>query len=814
MRFLLIIISLACSCPAKVDFNRDVRPILSDKCFNCHGPDKGTREAKLRLDVREDALKVIVPGKPEESELIYRVTATDPEEVMPPRKTHKKVSRKETSILRQWITEGAPYAQHWSFVSLKKPKLPAESAWTRNEIDRFVEARLPGKPSPRADRRTLIRRVTLDLTGLPPTPAEVSAFLADSADDDAAFEKVVDRLLASPHYGEHMTYSWLDAARYADSDGYESDPLRTMWPWRDWVIAAFNANMPYDQFITEQLAGDLLENASMRQRLATGFNRNHRLNNEGGILPEEWVVEYVCDRAETTATVFMGLTWGCARCHDHKYDPISQADYYQLFAFFNTMDEKGSSRGASTAQPMLQVSAPGQLDKFEALQKELAPVEKALAQRRTSKEFRAAYKAWLADKPKLPKALAKTPVAKWKSAQKTQAETHFLHNVDAGGKALFADSAKLRRERDALSKTGAKVMVMADMAEPRQTHILMRGAYDKPGDKVSAGTPSWLPPMDEALPRNRLGLAKWLVSPEHPLTSRVAVNRMWQRFFGAGLVKTQEDFGSQGEPPSHPELLDYLAWLFIDSGWNVKAMQKFMVMSSAYRQLSRVTSEMLEQDPENRLLGRGPRYRLAAPVIRDQALAVSGLLNPAVGGPPVKPYQPAGLWKEVIKGSPVYKRDEGDKLYRRSMYTLWRRAVKPPLMTLLDANERDTCRVNHKRTNTPLQALLLLNSTTFVELSRGLASRMLSEGGDSAESRIRYAMQLTTARKPSPEEMTILSDSLKGYLAAYQADAESARSLLTVGASAPEDGLDPGELAAYTALARVLLNLDETISKE
>jgi hypothetical protein len=794
---------------AAVDFNREVRPILSDKCFHCHGPDAAKREAKLRLDVREDALKVIDLANPGDSELLYRVTATDPDDVMPPRKTHKRVSKKQANTLRQWISEGAPYAAHWAFIPVRSPQ-PGKA------IDDFVQARLKAaglRSSQRADRRTLIRRVTLDLTGLPPTIPETEAFVADSADDKPAFATVVDRLLRTPQYGEHMSYQWLDAARYADSDGYESDPLRNQWPWRDWVVQALNDNMPFDQFLIEQLAGDLLENASITQRLATGFNRNHRLNNEGGILPEEWVVEYICDRAETTATVFMGLTWGCARCHDHKYDPISQADYYRMFAFFNTMDEKGSARGASDAKPMIQVSPLANLAKFEPLKAKLKPFEDKLAARQQSAKFKAAHKTWLAKKPKLPKALAKVPMAKWKPAQKAAALQHFLRKVDPVGAKLAAESAPLSKQVAALSKGGTKVMVMADNAK-RDTHVLLRGAYDRPGKKVSAATPDWLPPMADGSPRNRLGLAEWLVDPQHPLTSRVAVNRIWERFLGAGLVKTQEDFGSQGEQPSHPELLDFLAWQFMDSGWDVKALQKQIVMSDTYCQASATNPELSERDPENRLLARGPRYRLPAPVIRDQALAISGLLSSQIGGPPVKPYQPAGLWKEVIKGSPTYKRDTGDKLYRRSMYTLWRRAVKPPLMTLLDANERDTCRVNQKRTNTPQQALLLLNSTTFVELSRGLATRMLNAGGESDDARIAYAMKLVSARPPSDAEFAILREELAAYREVYTAAPAQAKALIGVGESAADSAIPASELAAFTALARLLFNLDETISKE
>ena len=744
---LLLVAILPFAGSAEVDFNRDIRPLLSDKCYKCHGPDEGSRKAKLRLDRREDALAAITPGKPEESELYLRVIHDDPDERMPPKKTHKVVSSKEAELLKAWIAEGAEYAGHWAFEPVQKPELPPAADWAKNEIDRFILARLEREgfsPSAAADSRTLLRRVTLDLTGLPPTPEEQAAF---QKNPDIAAK--IDELMKSPRYGEHMAWRWLDAARYADSDGYESDPLRNMWPWRDWVVEAFNRHMPYDQFLIEQLAGDQLENPTMRQVLATGFNRNHRLNNEGGIDPAEWLIEYVCDRAETTATVFMGLTWQCARCHDHKYDPISARDYYQLFSFFHQLPELGSARGSSNAVPMLEVSSLPHLEEFAALRAKLDPLKVELEALRKHKEFETAFAAWLEAlgkdeeaRKKLGGDFAKNPVEKWDDKLKGAAKTRYLNTIFEPAKSLRAKMIPLEKRDRELTATGSKVMVMGDMEKPRQSHILVRGAFDAPGEPVSPGTPDWLPPMDESLPRNRLGLAKWLVDPEHPLTARVAVNRIWARFFGTGLVKTAEDFGSQGELPSHPELLDFLAAWFVENGWDIQALQKLILTSASYQQSSRVTPEHLERDPENRLLARGPRYRLPAPVIRDQALMASGLFVEQLGGPPVKPYQPAGLWKEIIKGGTVYKRDTGEKLYRRSLYSLWRRAVKPPIMTLLDANLRDTCSVDLKRTNTPLQALLLLNDVTFVEHARGLATRMILESGPTDEARIKHGMML------------------------------------------------------------------------
>ena len=827
-----------------VQYNRDIRRVLSDKCFACHGRDAEQREGDLRLDERQDVLVEaesgelpIVPGDASASEVYRRIVSDDDDARMPPPDESKQLTKEEIDLIRRWIAQGAKYQSHWSFEPISKTRPPqTQSRHVVNNIDRYVLARLEREglqPSPPADRRVLIRRLTLGLTGLPPTPGEVDAFVRDKDPIDVAYERVVDRLLESPRYGEHMAFAWLEAARYADSDGYESDPLRNMWPWRDWVVWAMNENMPYDQFIVEQLAGDLLPDATMRQRLATGFNRNHRLNNEGGILPEEWLVEYVADRAETTATVFMGLTWACGRCHEHKYDPQTQADYYRLFAFFNNVPEKGSARGGSNAQPMMSVPRLLDIESFEADFSVLGKLRGKQNEVGATDEFKEAFQQWVAQldaeqQAKLPKELAKPPVAKWNDKHRSQARRHFLENVHAASSELRGQIAPLQRKQTKMLKTGAKVMVMADMAEPRQTHVLTRGAYNLPAEPVSAATPAWLPPMDESWPNNRLGLARWLVDDRHPLTARVTVNRFWAHHFGVGLVKTQDDFGTQGELPSHPELLDYLAISFMESGWNGKALHKRIVMSNTFRQtsgapaLGPVTKQPSSQakrvdyelDPENRLLARGPRFRLTAAVIRDQALAVSGLLVERRGGPPVKPYQVDGLWREIIKGGPTYKPDTGDKLYRRSLYTLWRRAVKPPLMTLLDANQRDTCKVTQQRTNTPLQALLLLNDVTFVEAARNLAQRMIREGGDGVADRVTYGVTLTTSRPPTDQELRILQEEVESYLKFYEATPEAAKSLVAVGESSPDAKLTVTDLAAYTALARLLLNLDETITKE
>ncbi|HTE17636.1 MAG TPA: PSD1 and planctomycete cytochrome C domain-containing protein, partial [Armatimonadota bacterium] len=653
---------------APVDFNRDVRPILSENCYACHGYDAKKRAAGLRLDVQEGAFgalpsgrRGVVPGDPKKSEALRRVL----NHTMPPPATGKKLTDAQTATLRRWIEGGAKYAQHWSLIRPQRPPLPKvkNTKWSQNGVDAFILARLEReglRPSPGADRTTLIRRLSLDLTGLPPTPAEVDAYLADTS--PRAYETVVDRLLASPRYGERMAWEWLDAARYADTNGYQGDGTRTMWPWRDWVVQALNRNMPYDQFTVEQLAGDLLPHATVSQKLATGFNRNHMLNGEGGRIPEESRVDYVVDRVDTTSTVWLGMTVGCARCHDHKFDPFAQKEYYQFYSYFNNLPETGAVDRGGNANPVLPLPTPEQSGKIAGLKATVQAIE-------------ARVKALAAEAPERPAA---------------QAE------LEAARKSL----------RDA--ENGVLVaMVMEERPQPRESFVLVRGAWDKPGEKVTPGVPASLPPLPAGAPANRLGLAKWLVDPAHPLTARVAVNRYWQLFFGTGLVKTTEDFGVQGERPSHPELLDWLATQFTGSGWNVKAMHKLLVMSAAYRQSSRVTPTLQERDPENRLLARGPRFRLSSAAIRDAALAISGLLVEKQGGPSVKPYQPAGVWEDATFGQIRYQQDSGESLYRRSVYTFWRRIVGPTM--LFDTAARQNCSVRQARTNTPLQALTLLN---------------------------------------------------------------------------------------------------------
>ena len=897
----LIAAGTCCAADKPVNFDRDVRPILSDNCFACHGPDEKRRVANLRLDTEEGLFaargnyKIITPGDPANSRLLARISAPNRATRMPPPQAGTTLTDAQVATVRKWIEQGARWERHWAFVPVHQPAVPAvhNEKWVRNPIDRFVLARLEReglKPAPEADRTTLLRRLSFDLTGLPPTPAEVDAFLADTSPD--AWQKQVDRLLALPQYGERMAMQWLDLARYADTHGYHIDSHRDMWKWRDWVIDAFNRNMPFDRFGIEQLAGDLLPNATVEQKLASGFNRNHMINYEGGAIPEEYQAEYVADRVDTTSNVFMGLTMGCARCHDHKYDPIAQKDYYRFFAFFNTIAEKGLDGKTGNAAPILEMPTAEQASQAAWLQQSIAEHEAALPDKETQPLLDAWQKERLKTLPEAPRngLLAqyafddnladssgnhrdgrslhgKTPfgtavpgrtasfngeahvefpafqaerfaVAFWMRSGAMPEMTmlsggpgfdigveeshpqpnfkrgsplyvefqgtrwhsdrivfgvqwqHVTLNFENGkpeflldgqpvgmsrvgksapiaagplaiddprtGKPFKGDIGALRvydrpltvaeadilsrhepirfilsmedgkrakdqkqrlleyflsydapealrkvhqelldlKDRQAkLKKEIATVQVMAEMARPRDTFVLARGDYRNHGEKVTPGVPAMLPPLPKDAPANRLGLAEWIFSPQHPLTARVAVNRYWQLYFGSGIVKTAENFGSQGEPPSHPELLDWLATEFIRTKWDVRAMQRLIVTSAAYRQSSRVSPELLEKDPDNRLIARGPRFRLPAEMVRDNALALSGLLNPAVGGPSVFPYQPKGLWEEMAFGDgfsmQTYVQSHGQDLYRRSLYTFWKRTVPPAQMSVFDAHDRE-----------------------------------------------------------------------------------------------------------------------------
>ena len=770
--------------PGSVRFDRDVLPILSDHCFACHGPDAKTRKADFRLDVKAGALRaedpVIVPGKSAESELVARLDSTDPDEKMPPPKSGKTITAAQIRTLKAWIDQGASWANHWSFEPIARIAPPAvrDPKWVRNPIDRFVLARLDAEgltPAPEAGKTTLARRASLTLTGLPMSPAAIDAFVADTRPD--AYERLIDGLLASPAYGERMALDWLDAARFADTNGFQNDFARTMWPWRDWTIRAFNRNQPYDQFLIEQLAGDLLPNPTLDQKVATGFNRNNRTVTEAGSIDEEWRVENTVDRVETTATVFLGLTIGCTRCHDHKFDPISQKEFYEFYAFFNNVNEKGvytETRG--NVPPLVSLPTPEESANLRRLDASIA-----------------------------------------------EAETAARRSLAASGlvDAFKIDEAKLVALRSLKSAAEAKVttlMVMADSATKRPTFVLKRGQYDMPDTsrKVEAGVPASLPPLPKDAPRNRLGLARWLADPANPLPARVTVNRVWQHHFGAGLVKTADNFGVQGEPPSHPELLDWLADTFAREGWDLKRLHRLIVSSATFRQSSLATPALLKRDPENRLLTRGPRFRLPAEVVRDNALAIAGLLSMRLGGPSIKPYQPAGLWAELAGGAgeAPYVQDQGADLYRRSLYVYRKRTVPHPAMANFDASSREVCQVKRPRTNTPLQALELLNDDTYVEAARHLGQLMLTEGGTSAVERLSYGFRRATARAPTAAELVVLKRGLDRYLALYNSDRAEAAQFVRHGDSPLPASFDVAALAAYTAAAEVILNLDETITLE
>ena len=774
----------------RIRFDHDVRPILSNHCWSCHGQDESARQAGLRLDQRDAALvagesgnAAIVPGKPAESELIKRIHSHDPEVLMPPANAKKSLTEQQKLILEQWVKEGAEFTAHWAYTPPIRPEVPKtkQNSWPKNPIDAFVLKRLEdGQLSPREEAapHVWLRRVTLDLTGLPPSIEELDAFedeLKTDAKEDV-YAEVVDRLLKSPRYGERMAMQWLDAARYADTNGYNNDETRTMWPWRDWVIKAFTDGMPYDQFLTEQLAGDLLPDATVSQRVATGFSRNHVLTTEGGIFEEEYHVEYVADRVHTTATVFLATSFQCARCHDHKYDPLTQKEYYQFAAFFNNVPDKVVSYNqARMAEPLLRLPTPEQqveLDRIDSLSKD---VDAEL--------------------------------------------TRLAAQVGTDTTTLMAKKATFAEQRKKLESEIPATMVMAEPAESRAIFVLKRGQYDQRGEQVTAGFPialvspdvSVLTPKDRTL--NRLQLAQWLTNLGHPLTARVAVNRWWEMLFGVGIVETAEDFGIQGALPSHPELLDWLATEIMQQGWDQRRILKLIVTSATYRQSSNVSATQLQHDPRNEFLGRSPRYRLPAETVRDTALFVSGLLKEKIGGPSVKPYQPDGLWEDVsVERRDKYVADSGDGLYRRSMYTFWKRTCPPPGMAAFDAPDRETCVVRRVRTNTPMQALLLLNDPTYVEAARKLAERILLSS-TSNHDRMNLAFRIVLTRAPSDTEQTTLQEILDEAHTHFAANPATANELLSVGQSAWDVKLDPVDLAAWTTAMSVLLNLDESISK-
>jgi len=824
--------------PQAIDFNRDIRPILAENCLYCHGQDGNKRQADLRLDDRAAAVQAgaIVPGNTGASTLLERIRSSDPDVQMPPPSSNRTLTDDQKRLLERWVAAGADYAPHWAFVTPARPAVPAVSRqeWPRNDVDRFVLARLEREglaPSPEADRPTLIRRLHADLVGLPPTPEEVDAFVADP--DPQAYEKLVDRLLASPHYGERMALSWLDAARYADSNGFQQDGDTWQWMWRDWVVRALNADMPFDRFSTEQLAGDLLPDATTEQKIATGFNRNHLLNGEGGAIAEEQRFNNLFDRVDTTSTTWLGLTMACAQCHDHKYDPLTQTDYYRLLDAFNRVPESGTptrfSARIRVAPPVLELPTEEQKQKLAALEAKMKSLETE-----ARPLIDAAFAAWRAglfsdgepaDGADLPRNL--TPLLRKPEAERTDAdrksiESQLRGHFDTKVKADVVKSLPQVVAYDAAKKEFdefkgdqlPRPMVMSD-ERPRETKVLDRGDYLSPkGDAVVFAAPAFLPPLPEGAPANRLGLARWLFAPEHPLTSRVQVNRMWQHFFGTGIVKTTEDMGVQSEYPTHLPLLDWLAVEFRERGWSQKRMHRLLVTSAAYRQASRVTAEHLAKDPENRLFARASRFRMPSLVLRDVALAASGLLDPRVGGTPVYPYQPDQIWEALAitkERDFSYPASHGADLYRRSLYTFWRRTVNPANM--FDAANRQTCSVRTSRTCTPLHALTTLNDPTWVEAARVLAERGLKSTGD-VDGRLAFAFRRILGRRPSDYDMAAIRRMYERQLAVYEADAAAAKQLVSVGESPRDESLDTAAHAALTGVCLGIFNLDEALTRE
>jgi hypothetical protein len=1037
--------ALDATLPAKITFNEDIQPILSDNCYFCHGQDATARKADLRVDreefaflPRKSGLPAIVKGHPESSALIQRISSTDPNQVMPPPSSHKApLTPYQVALITRWVKEGAKYEEHWAFVKPVRPPEPAvrDAAWVKTPIDSFILAKLESRglaPEPEADRRALIRRVTLDLTGLPPTPEDVSAFLADGSPN--AYEKVVDRLLASPHYGEHEARYWLDAARYAETAGLHIDEPRSIWPYRDWVIKAFNDNKRFDDFVVEQVAGDLLPNHTLDQQVATGFTRCGISTSEGGSIEEEVLANYAKEHVEVNATTFLGLTMGCCACHDHKFDPISQKEFYEFSAFFRNTTQPALGPRKGVDPPFVRVPAPADRARWAALPAEQAAAQRAMDDYETA--FAASSKArfpailqglvtakpgkavsadglelelpldegtgnqvmsvakttytlagnpqwttegilgpaaqldgsvyaelgnvgdfdtsdkfsfgcWIRTSGKaqgavfarmdrndnergwglnlengrpepqfvnaLPRAalevesmeplvpntwqhvfvtydgsgkapnvkiyidgmeqkaraleksldgsirttaqltlgrresgdgaagaavqdlriyhrvltdeeikaltssealdaILQTPPAKFNSIQQRFALHYYLQRVDPKYTVLENKAASLQAEDDAIAERSPTTMVMDERPTPPFAFLLKRGQYDQKGEKLSPGVPKVLPPMPKGVPDNRLGLAKWFVAPENPLLARVTVNRFWQQLFGIGIVRTAEDFGVMGERPVNQPLLDWMAVEFRESGWDVKHMFKLMVMSAAYRQSDRITPAKLEADPENRLISRGPRFRLDAEAIRDQALAASGLLNPQIGGPSVKPYQPPGLWEVVSMSNEVYKQDSGPALYRRSMYTYLKRLAPQPQLTTFDAPTREVCTVRRERTDTPLQALAMENDPQYMEAARHLAVNAIQSAADPAK-RLDYISERLLARPLAQDEQSVLLETLIEFIQTYSKQPAAAAKVIRIGDSPANTTIPAPEQAAWTMVASEFLNLDETLNK-
>jgi hypothetical protein len=798
-----------------IDFSREVRPILSNYCFPCHGPDDKARKAKLRLDRSDDAVRelptgnrAIVPGRAEESEALSRLTADDADTVMPPPKFGKRPTAREVESLKRWIEQGARYATHWAYVPPARLPLPkvSDPSWPINAIDHFILARLDReglRPSPAADRHALLRRASLDLTGLPPSPEEVERFARDPSPD--AYDRALDRLLARPSYGERWASVWLDLARYGDSSGYIHDPQRTIWRWRDWLIRALNADLPYDRFTTEMLAGDLLGDPDRDHVIATGFHRNTTTNTEGGANGEEYRFASVVDRVNTTMQVWMGTTFGCAQCHNHKYDPFTQKEYYQVFAIFN------NTADANSEEPTVEVPRVGREAEFEGLSARLAGARRRLEE--GSKRIDAQQAAWekAVDRSKLPKELAEILAVPAEKRNPTQlgilATHHRSTSPDWSGR-----DAEVKRLRAELDQVATTTLVMKEAAA-RPTHVAIRGEYQNRGEPVSPGLPAALHGAPAGTKLDRLGLARWIVDPANPLTARVAVNRLWQEIFEVGIVETSEEFGTQGEPPSQPELLDWLATEYIRLGWDTKRLLKLIVTSATYRQSSRVSDELARRDPYNRLLARGPRVRLTAEATRDQALAASGLLSPKMYGPPVHPFQPVNGLAAAFGASTDWETSRDEDAHRRALYTKWRRNLPYPSMIAFDVPERAVCSMRRVRTNTPIQALVTLNDPVFVEAAQALARRILRDGGTTEETRAAFGVRVVLSRPPTEAESRRLVALYRSARSTLAADPSRATALATRPIGALPAGMDGLDAAAWTVVGNVLLNLDETLAK-
>ncbi len=820
-----------------IDFNRDIRPILAENCFYCHGQDSNKRQADLRLDMRELAIQAgaLSPGKVSESSLVARIHATDFDELMPPPKSNRKLSSTQKTLLEKWIQQGAPYSNHWAFTAPIRPNLPSlqRADWVRTPVDRFVLAKLESeglKPSPEADKATQIRRLYIDLIGLPPTPQQVDAFVLNN--DPLAYEQLVNELLNNMHYGERMALGWLDAARYADSNGFQQDGDTWQWIWRDWVVKAFNDNLPFDQFTIWQLAGDLLPNATTDQKIASGFNRNHLLNGEGGAIAEEQRFVVLFDRIDTTATTWLGLTMACAQCHDHKYDPVTQVDYYSLLDAFNRVPETGTPQFFSSrvrvGAPFLELPTEENKSKFAEFESQIASVEIE-----ATPLVDASFAGWRAglfadgdpsDGKGLPDTLTslfKKPSAERTDEDKKGIETQLRKYFDDKVRTTLNDKIPLVGKLADIRKQFAdykanhlpRVMIMSD-DKPRESHVLSRGEYLKPLEKVVFNTPAFLPPLPTNAPRNRLGFAQWLVSEENPLTARVQMNRTWQSLFGIGLVKTAEDFGVQSEYPIHLELLDWLSVEFRESGWDMKAMQRIILNSATYRQSSRVTPELRTRDIENRLYARASRFRMPSLLLRDWALSAAQLLDQRIAGAPVYPYQPDGIWESLAitkERDFSYPASSGSDLYRRSLYTFWRRTVGPANM--FDASNRQTCRVRQSVTSTPLHALTTLNDPTWVEAARVLAEKSMQHSASQTD-QLTYAFRMVLGRAPNEKDLTALKSALQKQLNLYADDLLAAQAFVEIGNTPRDKSLNLASLASLTAVCSAILNLDEAMTRE